>query len=207
VKALAAEYDIADPDADGGTRKGVAADDWPNPFPTEKDARDAFGGIVPPDLSVMAKARGVTDAFPWWIANYFTAYGEGGPDYMHALLLGYVDPPPEGAEVPEGSYYNAVFPGHAIAMPPPLADGAVAYAEGVPATADQYARDVSAFLMWVAEPHMTARKASGLQVILFLILFAGLMYMVKDRLWRPIYHHNPSPGEAAAKPPAGKSEH
>lgn len=74
VKALAAEYDIADPTAEGGTRKGVAADHWPSPFATDQDAKDANGGIIPPDFSVLAKARGVTDAFPWWITNYFTGY-------------------------------------------------------------------------------------------------------------------------------------
>jgi ubiquinol-cytochrome c reductase cytochrome c1 subunit len=205
VKALAAEYDIPDASAEGGTRKGVPADRWP-PLPLSEADLIASFGVVPPDLSVMAKARGVADPFPWWITNYFTAYAEGGPDYIHALLVGYEETPPEGAEVPEGKYYNHVFPGHAIAMPPPLADGAVPYAEGVPQTVDQYSKDVSAFLMWLAEPHLMARKESGFRVIIFLILFAGLMYFVKDRLWRPIHHHNPSPKEAAeqgaTKPPA-----
>ncbi len=201
VKALAAEYDIADPEAEGGARKGVPADHWPNPFPSDADARAAFDGVVPPDLSVMAKARGITDPFPNWVFNYFTAYAEGGPDYIHALLLGYRDEPPEGATVPEGKYYNDVFPGHAIGMPPPLADGVVPYGEGVPQTADQYARDVSAFLMWVAEPHLVERKEDGFRVILFLFLFAGLMWVVKDRLWRPIHHHNPDPKDVARTAP------
>jgi ubiquinol-cytochrome c reductase cytochrome c1 subunit len=212
VKALAAEYDIADAEATGGTRKGVPADHWPNPFPSEADARAAFNGAVPPDLSVMAKARGVTDPFPTWVFNYFTAYAEGGPDYIHALLLGYRDEVPPGVtdnegkpfQLPEGKYYNEVFPGHAISMPPPLADGVVDYAEGAPETADQYARDVAAFLMWVAEPHMVERKEDGFRVILFLILFAGLMWFVKDRLWRPIHHHNPSPRDVAERPPSGE---
>jgi ubiquinol-cytochrome c reductase cytochrome c1 subunit len=81
-------------------------------------------------------------------------------------------------------------------MPPPLSDGAVAYGDAAfPQTVDQYSRDVSAFLMWLAEPHMVARKEAGLQVILFLILFAGLMWFVKQKLWAPIHHHNPSPKE------------
>jgi ubiquinol-cytochrome c reductase cytochrome c1 subunit len=196
VKALAATFDIADPEAPGGTRKGVPADHWPAVM-TDADARATFGA-VPPDLSVIAKARGVADPFPGWFFNYFTAYGEGGPDYIHALLLGYQDPPPEGADVPEGKHYNVVYPGHAIAMPPPLSDGAVDYADGVPETADQYARDVAAFLMWVAEPHMMERKSEGFRVILFLLLFAGLMWFVKDRLWRPIHHHNPSNADLSA---------
>jgi len=203
VKALAAEYQIADADAEGGVRPGVAADRWPDPFPSENDARDVFG-VVPPDLSVMAKARGVSDPFPTWVFNYFTAYAEGGADYMHALLMGYPEEPPADANIPDTLYYNEVFPGHAIAMPPPLADGIIAYGEGVPSTAEQYSQDVSAFLMWAAEPGMSSRKEAGFRVLLFLILFAGLMYFVKDRLWRPIHHHNPSPSDVAGK---GKTGH
>ncbi len=101
--------------------------------------------------------------------------------------------PPEGAEVPEGKYYNDYFPGHAIGMPPPLGDGSVQYAEAedgssVPLTIDQYSRDVSAFLMWVAEPHLVARKEAGFRVLIFLIVFAGLMYLVKRRLWSRVEH-------------------
>jgi ubiquinol-cytochrome c reductase cytochrome c1 subunit len=104
--------------------------------------------------------------------------------------------------VPEGKFYNEVFPGHAIGMAPPLEDGTVSYETGVeddpatadvdesqrPATLDEAARDVSAFLMWVADPHMVARKETGFQVIGFLILFAGLMWFVKQRLWKGIEH-------------------
>jgi ubiquinol-cytochrome c reductase cytochrome c1 subunit len=192
VKALAAEYDIADPEAEGGTRKGVAADRWPTQM-SEADAVAAFG-IVPPDFSVIAKARGISESFPANIWNYITAYSEGGPDYIYALLTGYEETPPAGSEIPEGKYYNHVFPGHAIGMSPPLADGTVSYendANGnpIPATLDQSARDVSAFLMWVAEPHLVARKEAGFRVILFLILFAGLMWFVKEKLWAPIHHH------------------
>jgi ubiquinol-cytochrome c reductase cytochrome c1 subunit len=92
--------------------------------------------------------------------------------------------------LPEGKYYNHVFPGHAIGMSPPLAD---------PATADQQARDVSAFLMWLAEPHLVDRKEAGFKVILFLVLFAGLMWFVKEKLWAPVHHHNPSPDEVESK--------
>jgi ubiquinol-cytochrome c reductase cytochrome c1 subunit len=174
---------------------------------TDQELRESFG-VVPPDLSVMAKARGVSDPFPWWLTNYFTTYAEGGPDYIHALLVGYEETPPEGSNVPEGKYYNHVFPGHAIAMPPPMADGQLEYPEGVPSTVDQYSKDVSAFLMWLAEPHLMERKSAGFRVIVFLLLFAGLMWFVKERLWGPIHHHNPSPKEAAAHgatkaPPGG----
>lgn len=192
VKALAAEYEITDPEAEGGKRPGIAADRWPSPFATEQDARDANGGALPPDFSVLAKARGTTQPFPWWILNYFTAYSEGGPDYIHALLNGYVDPPPHGAEVPEGKHYNTYFPGHALGMAPPLSDGLITYEEGetgsVPLTVDQYSRDVAAYMMWMAEPHLVARKEAGFQVIAFLLVFAGLMYLVKRKLWSRVEH-------------------
>jgi ubiquinol-cytochrome c reductase cytochrome c1 subunit len=192
VKALAAEYEVADPDAEGGVRAAVAADRWPSPFASDQEARDANGGALPPDFSVIAKARGTTQAFPWWILNYVTPYAEGGPDYIYALLTGYEETPPEGFELPEGKHYNHVFPGNAIGMAPPLSDGSVTYEEGesgsVPMTLDQYARDVSAFLMWMAEPHLVERKEAGLRVIAFLLLFAGLMYVVKQRLWAKVEH-------------------
>ncbi|MDB5538744.1 MAG: hypothetical protein JWQ89_471 [Devosia sp.] len=189
VKALAAEYQITD--ADGVKRPGIPADHWPAPFANDQEARDANGGALPPDMSVLAKARGTTQPFPWWILNYFTAYSEGGPDYIHALLNGY-GTPPAGTEIPEGKYYNAVFPGHAIGMAPPLSDGAVTYEQtegaSVPLTVDQYSRDVASFLMWVAEPHLASRKEAGFQVIIFLVVFAGLMYLVKRRLWASVAH-------------------
>lgn len=201
VKALAATFDIADPEAEGGTRKGIPADRWPNKFATEKDAREANGGALPPDMSVLAKARSITTPFPWWILNYFTAYQEGGPDYIYALLNGYHDevPPtaPEGFVLPDGKAYNDIFPGHAIGMAKPIHDGDVKYAdEAFPQTVDQYARDVSAFLMWVAEPHLVARKEAGFRVILFLILFAGLMWFVKEKLWAPVHKADHEPIES-----------
>ncbi|KQX40178.1 cytochrome C [Devosia sp. Root436] len=193
VKALAAEYEIADPTADGGVRKGVPADFWPSPFATEQDARDANGGALPPDFSVLAKARGVKEEGLWWILNYFTGYSEGGPDYIHALLNGYHEEAPEGFELAEGKYYNDYFPGHAIGMGPPLADGLVSYevAEGeaeVPLTLQQYSTDVAAFMMWLGEPHLAGRKQTGFVVLLFLVLFAGLMYATKRRIWQGIEH-------------------
>jgi len=194
VKALAATYTVNDPDAEGGTRKGLPSDRWPGTGQTDADQIAAFG-LVPPDLSVMAKARAIASPFPQWVFNYFTTYSEGGPDYIHALLTGYEETPPEGASVPEGKFYNHIFPGHAIGMPPPLADGQVPYAneDGSAAppemlTADQYARDVSAFLMWVAEPHLNDQKAGGFRVLAFLIVFAVLMWFVKQRLWRNVEH-------------------
>ena len=193
VKALAATYDITDPDADGGKRKGLASDHWPSPFPSEKDARDANGGALPPDMSVLAKARSTEDAFPNWVFNYLTTYAEGGPDYIHALLNGYEATPPAGFELPEGKYYNKIFPSHSIGMPPPLTDGQITYAAAadgttVPLTVDQYSKDVGAYLMWMAEPHLNANKAAGFRVLSFLLLFAVLMWLVKRRVWRNVEH-------------------
>lgn len=197
VKALAAEYQVEDETAEGGRRPAVAADRWPSPFANDQEARDANGGALPPDFSVLAKARGVTDPFPTWVFNYFTGYQEGGADYIHALLNGYHDEvpetAPEGFELAEGKYYNDYFPGHAIGMAPPLAEGSVTYEPGedgvtVPETVEQYSTDVSAFMMWMAEPHLVSRKQTGFVVLLFLVLFAGLMYATKRKLWAGIEH-------------------
>ncbi len=201
VKELAAQYEVTDPDANGGKRAAVPADRWPSPFATDQDARDSNGGALPPDFSVLAKARNTSQAFPWWLLNYITPYAEGGPDYIHALLNGYEAEVPAGTlasdgspfVLPEGKYFNHYFSGHAISMPPPLSDGAVTYGEAengtkVPETVDQYSRDVAAFMMWMAEPHLVARKEAGLQVMVFLILFAGLLYAVKRRIWSGIEH-------------------
>ena len=197
VKALAAEYDVADPTADGGTRPAVAADRWPSPFANDQEARDANGGAYPPDFSVLAKAQCVSDPFPTWVFNYFTGYQEGGVDYIHALLTGYHEEvpatAPEGFELTPGQYYNDYFPGHAIGMAPPLADGQITYTPGedgvaVPETLEQYSTDVSAFMMWMAEPHLVSRKQTGFVVLLFLVLFAGMMYATKRKLWAGIEH-------------------
>src|SRR6218665_475720 len=98
VKALAATYEVIEADAEGGKRPAVAADRWPSPFANDQEARDANGGSLPPDFSVIAKARGTPQPFPWWILNYVTPYAEGGPDYIHALLTGYEDHIPAGIQ-------------------------------------------------------------------------------------------------------------
>lgn len=195
VKALAATYTIKDPSAKGGSRPGIPSDYWPSPFPTEQDARDANGGALPPDFSVLAKARSVHQGFPFWVFNYFTTYQEGGADYIHAILTGFHDKPPAGLTnadgtpfaLPAGKYYNDYFPGHAISMPPPLSDGLVKYlGDGtpVPQTVDQYARDVATFMTWLSDPEMVPRKSAGLRVLSFLIVFAVMMWFVKQRIWR-----------------------
>ncbi|VAW23254.1 Ubiquinol-cytochrome C reductase, cytochrome C1 subunit [hydrothermal vent metagenome] len=187
VKAMAAEYFVRDPDAPDGERPATLADRWPSPYATEKEARDAEGGALPPDFSVLAKARGIKQAFPFWVFNYFTPYQEGGADYIYNLMLNFTDPPKD-AEVMDGQSYNAFF-GGGLAMPPPLSDGIVEYQDpNVPQTVDQYAKDVSAFMYWLSDPHLETRKQIGFRVLIFLVVFAGLMYMVKRRLWSDVAH-------------------
>ncbi|WP_315765936.1 MULTISPECIES: cytochrome c1 [unclassified Bradyrhizobium] len=184
--AFAAEYKIKDGPNDAGDmfeRPGRVADYFPSPFPNEQAARAANGGAAPPDLSLIAKARSYERGFPWFIFDFFTQFQEQGPNYIDALLQGFEANPPAGFSLPDGSYYNKYFPGHAIKMPPPLSDGLVTFDDGSPATVQQYAHDVATFLMWAAEPHMEARKKLGYQVFVFLIIFAGLMYFTKKRVW------------------------
>jgi ubiquinol-cytochrome c reductase cytochrome c1 subunit len=191
VKALAETYQIKDGPNDAGDmfeRPGRPADRFPSPFPNKQAAAAANGGAYPPDLSVIAKARTYERGFPWFVFDMVTTFQQQGVDYLVALLTGYVDPPP-GVEVPAGKYYNKYFPGGIIAMPNPMADGVVEYpktADGrpqAPETVQQYSKDVAAFLMWAAEPHMEARKELGFKVLSFLLLFAGLLYFTKKRIW------------------------
>jgi ubiquinol-cytochrome c reductase cytochrome c1 subunit len=171
VKAIAAQYEIeGGPDENGEMfmRAALPSDPFVSPFPNEAAARAANGGALPPDLSLLAKGR------------------PHGEDYLAAMLTGYEEPP-EGVTVPPGQYYNAYFPGHLISMPPILQPDGVAYADGTEATPEQMAQDVSTFLAWAAEPKLEDRKQTGLKVILFLIVFAGLMYAVKRRIWADLH--------------------
>jgi ubiquinol-cytochrome c reductase cytochrome b/c1 subunit len=187
---VAAEYQVpGEPDDQGEVkdRPGRLADRFPSPFKNDNQARARYNA-VPPDLSVIAKARGFDRGFPWFILDLVTGYQEQGPDYIHALLTGYTDPPKD-AQAPPGAFYNKYFPGHFLAMPPPLTDDRVTYDDGTKATVDQMSRDVAAFLAWAAEPHMEARKRIGLQVIIFLIVFSGLLYFTKKRVWKAVEAH------------------
>ena len=191
VKALAASYQVTDGPNDAGDmfqRPGKPYDHLPAPFANTEAAAAANGGAAPPDLSVIAKARGIKRGLLWGLLDFFTGYQEGGPDYIHALLTGFQDPPP-GVKVPDGTYYNPYF--HAaisLHMPPPLSDGQVTYSDGSPQTVNQYATDVAAFLMWTAEPHLMERKRIGFMTFIFLIVFAGLMYLTKKRVWSDVKH-------------------
>jgi ubiquinol-cytochrome c reductase cytochrome b/c1 subunit len=184
--ALAAEYKIKDGPNDQGEmfeRPGRPADYFPSPFPNEQAARAANGGAAPPDLSLITKARSYERGFPKFVFDFFTQFQEQGPNYVDAILQGFEDKPPAGVTIPEGSYYNKYFPGHSIKMPKPLNDGQVTFDDGSPATVAQYAKDVTTFLTWTAEPHMEARKRMGLQVFVFLILLTGLLYFTKKKVW------------------------
>jgi ubiquinol-cytochrome c reductase cytochrome c1 subunit len=192
VKAFAAEYTVQDGPNDDGEmfeRPGIPSDHFPSPFPNPQAAAAANGGSAPPDFSLLAKARGVERGFPTFVFDIFTQYAQGGPDYIHSLLTGYNQEPPAGMEIPEGTYYNPYFiAGKSLKMPPPLSDGQVEYTDGAPATVDQYSRDVTAFMMWAAEPHMEDRKKTGFRVVIFLVLFGTLVYLVKRRIWADVAH-------------------
>ncbi|MEA2904342.1 MAG: ubiquinol-cytochrome c reductase cytochrome b/c1 subunit [Alphaproteobacteria bacterium] len=184
VEVIAAEYKVQDGVDDQGKpieRAARPADHFP-------PAAIKFPSGTPPDLSVIAKARGYERGFPLFLVDMFTQYQEHGADYLVALLKGYENPP-QGFVVPPGTFYNKYFPGHTLAMPPPLSDGRVTYTDGAPATLDQHAKDITAFLAWASETHLEARKRIGLQVMIFLIVFAGLLYFTKKKVWSTVNGH------------------
>jgi ubiquinol-cytochrome c reductase cytochrome c1 subunit len=186
VKALAAKYQIKDGPNDAGEmfeRPGRPSDYFPWSFPNEQAARAALGA-VPPDMSLLAKARSYERGFPLFLIDPIIQYQEQGPDYIYALLNGYTDP--------KDPNWNEYMPGHKIAMPMPLSDGAVDYADGSPKTVPQYAKDVTAFLMWAAEPKLEERKRLGFGVLIFLFVYALLLLVVKKKIWHRTEAH-PSP--------------
>jgi len=171
IKSISAEYTMIDGPNDEGEmfeRPGRPSDRFKSPFLNEKAAASANGGALPPDLSLITKAR------------------HGGADYIYSLLTGYADPP-AGKEVPEGKHYNKAMDGNVIAMAAPLSEGAITYEDGTPQTVEQYSKDVSHFLTWAAEPEMEHRKQMGVKVVLFLLAFAGIMYAVKRQIWKNIH--------------------
>ncbi len=174
VRAIADQWAIQVPSVnpDTGevaTRKALPSDRFPEPYANETAARAANNNALPPDLSLIVKAR------------------EGGAPYIYSLLTGYQNPPahlPRENRPGQGLYYNPYFPNLNIAMPPPLtADGQVTYADGTPATRDQMARDVSAFLTWAAEPNLQSRRMAGWAVLVFLIFVTILSYLAYQNIW------------------------
>ena len=172
VRAYAAELtQILDPET-GEDRDRLPTDHFPT----------VTGMGMGPDLSLMAKARaGFHGPYGTGLSQLFN--GIGGPEYIHAILVGYTGEDMEQAGTV--LYENTAFAGGYIGMPAPLSDDLVTYEDGTPATVDQMARDVSAFLMWTAEPKMMARKQVGLVSVLFLIVLAGLLFYTNKRLWAP----------------------
>ncbi len=149
-------------------RPAEANDTFPMPYDNKQAAMNANGGAYPPDLSVITQAR------------------PGGPEYIRAILIGYEDPPADESLAP-GQYWNKYYPGHKIAMPQLLTDGAVDYADGTNATAEQMASDVTTFLHWAAEPHMEERKRMGIKVLLYLVVLTGMLYAVKRKVWAGLH--------------------
>jgi len=198
VKALAHDWPnkITDGPNDEGKmfeRPALLSDPILGPYKNDKEARAAQNGALPPDLSLMARARAVERNPPWYIhpflmlGDILDSYQEGGADYIYALMTGFSDPP-AGFHLVDGKYYNHAFPGHQISMPPPLSDGAVSYQDGTPDKVENYAHDVAAFLSWTADPSLDQRKRIGWQVILYLIVTTVLLYIGKRRIWSAIKH-------------------
>lgn len=192
VKGLAATYQVTDGPNDEGQmfkRPGRLSDRIPPPYANEKEARAVHNGAYPPDLSLITKARGIEYhgslfAHPFHLLkDIATGYQEAGADYVHAILTGYADPPAD-FKMADGMQYNKAFPGHQISMPPPLLEGSsIKYEDGTPATVDQMARDVVAFLHWAGDPKQDERKRMGLLVMLYLLITAVLLYFAKKRIW------------------------
>jgi ubiquinol-cytochrome c reductase cytochrome c1 subunit len=188
VKALAAEVKVPDIDPDTGDaiqRPATPADVFKAPFANEAAARASNGGALPPDLSVIVRAR------------------DGGPQYVYSLLTGYKDAP-HGLTVPPGKSYNPFFPGDLgsywsgpkdqippggfISMPFQLVPDRVSFDDGTKATTEQQAKDVVAFLAWASEPHQVERKQMGFAVMIYLLIMAGVVYASYRRIWRKVDH-------------------
>ncbi|MEM8800782.1 MAG: cytochrome c1 [Pseudomonadota bacterium] len=172
VKALAAQYEVEDGPNDDGEmymRPAKPSDYWPNPFANEQEARLANGGALPPDLSLMTRAR------------------HEGSNYVYSLLQGYEEEVPEELdEPPIGQYFNPYYKTLYLAMAQPLYEDGVEYADGTPATVKQMSKDVAAFLTWTAAPHKDKRKSIGIKTLLFVSVLAGLSYMSYRKIWKPV---------------------
>jgi cytochrome c1 len=179
AKAIAAGYKVpADPNDKGETvddkgvpltRAATLADYFPNPFPNDEAARAANGSALPPDLSMIVKAR------------------DGGAHYVYSIITGFKMTPPTGFTVTTGKYYNPYFEGWNIGMPPPLTDNLVTYSDGTKATVAQEAHDVATFLAWASDPKMEERKRIGFGALVFLIVLAGLLFFSYRRVWADLH--------------------
>ena len=182
VKAIANQWVIEQPSinpetGEPATRKNIPSDRFPSPFANEVAARAANNNALPPDLSLMTKAR------------------HDGTAYVHSLLTGYTTQPAAllkqfpDIKTPAGLHYNPYFANLNIAMPPPLtSDGQVTYADGTKPTIEQMSTDVSAFLSWTAEPNLESRHAAGFASIIFILIFCGLAWGAYQNVWRDVKH-------------------
>jgi ubiquinol-cytochrome c reductase cytochrome c1 subunit len=171
VKAIAAEARVMDGPNDDGEmfeRAGLPSDRIPAPFANDKAARASNNGALPPDLSLIVEAR------------------EHGADYVYALMTGYKDAPAD-VKIAPGMYYNEAFPGHQVAMAPPLFPDGVPYSDGTKVTVEQQARDVVTFLAWATEPMLETRNRMGVMVVLFLLVMTGLLYASKRKIWAAVH--------------------
>jgi len=182
IKKIASDWKTQVPSinpetGEAGGRKALPSDTFPSPFANEVAARAANNNALPPDLSLITKAR------------------EGGAAYVYSLLTGYRDPntyrnehgkplPPEAKPPSATLHFNPYFANLNIAMPPPLSsEGQVSYEDGTKPTVDQMAKDVAAFLVWTAEPNLASRHAAGLAVSIFLLLASILGYFAYQNIW------------------------
>ena len=171
IKALAAQYEVQDGPNDDGEmfmRPAIPADRMPAPYANDNAARAGNNGALPPDLSLIAKAR------------------PNGPNYLYSLLSSYEDAP-NGKEVPDGMYYNAAYPGHLIAMPQPLYGDDVEFSDGAATSIEAVSADLTHFLMWAAEPKMEVRKRIGVAAVFFLSIFVIFSYLAKRRIWADVH--------------------
>ena len=173
VKNVAAQKQVTDGPNDQGDmfqRPARPSDHFVPSFPNDQANRAAHNGALPPDLSLIVKAR------------------EGGADYVYGILTGFRDPPAND-KLPDNMYYNIYFAAgnHHIAMPPPLTDDVVSYGDGTKATTQQEAHDVVTFLEWAAEPRLEERKHTGAKVMIFLLAMTGVLYAAKRKIWAAVH--------------------
>ncbi len=182
VKAIANQWVVEQPTinpetGEPATRKNIPSDRFPSPFANEIAARAANNNALPPDLSLITKAR------------------HDGTAYVHSLITGYAEQSPQmlkefpDSKTPDGLYYNPYFANLNIHMPPPLTqDGQVTYTDGTKATREQMSTDIAAFLTWTAEPNLESRHAAGFASIIFILIFCGLAWGAYQNVWRDVKH-------------------
>jgi len=171
VKQIASEYSVVDGPNDDGEmfeRPAIISDKFVSPYPNENAARSANGGALPPDLSLIVKAR------------------HDGANYVYSLLTGYAEAP-EGFHMAEGKNYNPYFEGRQISMPAPISDdNQIEYKDGTYATKEQTVVDVVNFLQWVAEPETQHRKKMGVRTIFFLAILLIILVIAKKMVWKNV---------------------